>query len=54
MWTAPFPDYAPTFLKSESLGYVLSAFMGVGIIILAYLALSALFALLRPRNGHHA
>ncbi len=54
VWTAPFPDYAPAFLKSEALGYMLSAFMGVGLIILAYLALSALFSLGRPRNGQHA
>ena len=54
IWTAPFPDYAPSFLKSEALGYVLSAFMGVGLIILAYLGLTALFGLGRTRNGQHA
>jgi len=54
VWTAPFPDYAPAFLKNEALGYMLSAFMGVGLIILAYLALSALIGLARPRDGQHA
>jgi len=32
-WTAPFPDYAPSFLKSASLGYILSAMMGIGLVI---------------------
>lgn len=54
IWTAPIPDYAPSFLKSEALGYVLSAFMGVGLIILAYLALTALMKLARPHGSQHA
>ena len=54
IWTAPFPDYAPGFLKSEALGYVLSAFMGVGLIILTYLALTAVLGLVRPRGNQHA
>ena len=33
IWTAPFPDYAPSFLKSPSFGYILSAMMGVGLIL---------------------
>ena len=33
-WTAPMPGYAPGFLKSESLGYSLSAIAGTGLIIL--------------------
>jgi cobalt/nickel transport system permease protein len=33
LWTAPLPDYAPQFLKSETLGYVLSAMFGSGVII---------------------
>ena len=37
-WSAPFPDYAPAFLKSEKLGYVLSAMFGTGLIILVCLA----------------
>ncbi len=41
-WTAPIPDYAPSFLKSEPLGYILSAMFGVGLIILASLVISIL------------
>ena len=38
LWTAPMPAYAPPFLKSRGLGYVLSAMFGVGLILLAWLA----------------
>jgi cobalt/nickel transport system permease protein len=31
-WTAPFPDYAPAFVKSPHLGYLLSAMFGVGLV----------------------
>jgi cobalt/nickel transport system permease protein len=34
IWTAPFPDYAPSFLKSQQLGYILSAMIGTGLLIL--------------------
>lgn len=33
IWSAPFPDYAPAFLKNKNLGYVLSAMFGAGLII---------------------
>ena len=33
-WTAPMPRYAPSFLRSAGLGYLLSAMMGAGLIIL--------------------
>ena len=33
IWSAPIPDYAPAFLKSKELGYVLSAMFGTGIIV---------------------
>lgn len=36
LWTAPIPDYAPTFLKSESFGYLMSAMVGAGLIVLAF------------------
>jgi cobalt/nickel transport system permease protein len=42
IWTAPMPDYAPPFLKSKELGYVMSAMMGTGLIILAFLFLDAI------------
>ena len=34
IWTAPMPGYAPGFLKSEKMGYFLSAMAGTGLIIL--------------------
>ena len=40
VWTAPFPDYAPPFLRSPSFGYLLSAAFGSGLILLAALALN--------------
>ena len=33
IWTAPFPSYAPGFIKSPTFGYLLSAMFGVGIIV---------------------
>ena len=33
VWTAPFPDYAPRFLRSASFGYILSAAFGTGSIL---------------------
>jgi cobalt/nickel transport system permease protein len=35
LWTAPIPDYAPPFLKSESFGYLMSGIFGVGLVIFA-------------------
>jgi cobalt/nickel transport system permease protein len=35
LWTAPLPRYAPAFLKSAALGYVLSALVGIGLIVMA-------------------
>jgi cobalt/nickel transport system permease protein len=43
VWTAPFPDYAPSFLKSAAFGYMLSAMMGVGLILGSCLLAGALF-----------
>ncbi len=34
IWTAPMPDYAPPFLQSAAFGYVMSALVGCGLIIL--------------------
>ena len=44
VWTAPFPQYAPSFVRRPALGYVLSAMFGSGIIILGFLIASSLFA----------
>jgi cobalt/nickel transport system permease protein len=41
IWTAPISHYAPAFMKSASFGYVLSAMMGCGLILLASLSISA-------------
>jgi cobalt/nickel transport system permease protein len=37
IWTAPMPRYAPPVLKSPQLGYILSAMVGAGLIVLAFL-----------------
>jgi cobalt/nickel transport system permease protein len=39
VWTAPFPKYAPGFIKSPAFGYMMSAFLGVGLVILCWLLL---------------
>jgi cobalt/nickel transport system permease protein len=40
IWTAPVSRYAPAFVRSESFGYLVSAMIGVGLIILLALAAS--------------
>jgi cobalt/nickel transport system permease protein len=50
VWTAPFPSYAPPFLRSSSFGYFLSAAFGSGLILLAALAVDWAFAA-RRRSG---
>jgi len=44
VWTAPFPQYAPTFVRRPAVGYVLSAMFGSGIIILGFMIINSLFA----------
>jgi cobalt/nickel transport system permease protein len=44
IWTAPFPDYAPPFLRSASFGYILSALFGAGLILLTALLADTIFA----------
>jgi cobalt/nickel transport system permease protein len=44
LWTAPFPDYAPGFLHNENVGYILSAIMGTGLILLGFLLISTAMA----------
>ncbi|MDE3181424.1 MAG: cobalt transporter CbiM [Acidobacteriota bacterium] len=39
LWTAPFPNYAPPFVKRGRLGYFLSALFGGGILIFIFLIL---------------
>jgi cobalt/nickel transport system permease protein len=43
IWTAPIPDYAPAFMHNASFGYVMSAVMGAGLILLVFAGLSRLF-----------
>jgi cobalt/nickel transport system permease protein len=40
LWTAPMPDYAPAFMHSANFGYVMSAILGTGLIILVFTGLS--------------
>ncbi|HEU4322670.1 MAG TPA: cobalt transporter CbiM [Roseiflexaceae bacterium] len=49
-WTSPIPDYAPPFLTSPELGYIMSALFGTGLVILACLAVGWLARLLRGRG----
>lgn len=49
IWTAPLPDYAPAFLRSTVMGYLVSALVGVGIIVLTGVALQVAFD--RSRRG---
>ncbi len=50
LWTAPFPAYAPGFVKSRSFGYLLSAMFGVGFLICISLALQRLSERRRRRD----
>lgn len=49
VWTAPIPDYAPSFLHSETFGYILSAVFGAGLILLVFFLLSWIIGIVR---GH--
>jgi cobalt/nickel transport system permease protein len=51
VWTAPMPDYAPAFMHQEAFGYVMSAVVGTGLILLAFLGLSSLLEGGRMRRG---
>ena len=59
MWTAPLSGYAPSFIRSESFGYFVSALVGVGLIIICGVSLSRLMPAhetsagtpLRPRRA---
>jgi len=42
LWTAPIPDYAPSFMHSANYGYILSAVLGAGLILLLFLLVSRL------------
>lgn len=44
LWTAPIPDYAPSFMRNANYGYMLSALLGCGLILLLLLLISALMS----------
>ena len=52
LWTAPFPAYAPQFVKSPSLGYLLSGMFGVGLVMSISLVLQSYIR--RRRAGQQA
>jgi cobalt/nickel transport system permease protein len=51
VWTAPFPQYAPSFVRRPALGYALSAMFGSGASILVSLLAGSLATRLRD-NRH--
>jgi cobalt/nickel transport system permease protein len=51
LWTAPLSDYAPAFMHRQAFGYVMSAFVGTGLILLAFIGLSRLPWRGRSRPG---
>jgi cobalt/nickel transport system permease protein len=51
VWTAPLPDYAPPMLRSPALGYLLSAMLGAGLVLLATTGAAALLCPRRQRSG---
>jgi cobalt/nickel transport system permease protein len=53
LWTAPVPAYAPRFVKSPSLGYLLSGMFGVGLVTSLSLAVQT-FLQRRRSTGHAA
>jgi cobalt/nickel transport system permease protein len=44
LWAAPFPRYAPTFVRSAAFGYMLSAVFGCGFVILLSVMIGWLIA----------
>ncbi len=50
LWTAPFPQYAPSFMRRPAVGYALSAMFGSGAIILVSLAAGSLAARGKSKN----
>jgi cobalt/nickel transport system permease protein len=42
VWTAPFAQYAPPYVRSRTLGYLLSSMFGVGLVMLGSFAASRL------------
>ena len=51
LWTAPFPAYAPTFVKSRGFGYLLSASFGIGVVLCLSLVAQSLVEHFRRRGS---
>ena len=51
VWTAPWPDYAPPFVRSEGFGYALSGMLGAGLMALGAAGLARLMRPRRRRAG---
>jgi len=49
LWSAPFPQYAPPFVRRPAFGYVMSATFGSGLIVSFFLLAGWIFA--RRENG---
>ncbi|HUJ22511.1 MAG TPA: cobalt transporter CbiM [Bryobacteraceae bacterium] len=49
IWTAPLSRYAPSFIRSVSFGYFVSAMVGVGLIILGGVVINWLSTTAKPR-----
>ena len=51
LWTAPFPQYAPSFVRRPALGYALSAMFGAGAIILVFMLAGSLATRIRSKGA---
>ena len=51
LWTAPFPAYAPGFVRSRRFGYLLSAMFGVGLLLCISLLAQVVFERHRRRGS---
>jgi len=51
LWTAPFPAYAPGFVRSRSFGYLLSAMFGIGLLLCLSLLAQGMVARYRRRGS---
>lgn len=50
-WTAPIPDYAPGFLKSTIAGYIISAVVGIAVVVGLAALIGRLLVRRRPLTG---
>ncbi len=51
IWTAPIPDYAPSFMRSEVAGYIISAVVGILLVTLVTWLIGKIFLASRWNNG---